>query len=169
MITTLGNILEASQATPNIWGYLVNLVITVVLVIVGICVALVVIVLIASGDGGGGGAGAGAGGGGGGGSSFGGGFSRDPQRQTITDRYGNKLLEVDDSGIFGPTKLRDRHGAAVGTVRDRFDGSTSVRMGDNEYRVRDAPLSSDKIVTKDGQEVGRIQTDHHGDDVFRSS
>lgn len=169
MITTLGNILEASQATPNIWGYLVNLVITVVLVIVGICVALVVIVLIASGDGGGGGAGAGAGGGGGGGSSFGGGFSRDPQRQTITDRYGNKLLEVDDSGIFGPTKLRDRHGAAVGTVRDRFDSSTSVRIGDDEYRVRDAPFSSDKIVTKDDEEVGRIQTDHHGDDVFRSS
>lgn len=78
----------------------------------------------------------------------------------INDKYGRKVAEVDSSSLFGPTVVRDKHGAKVGTVRESsFGGPTRVSIGNNNYEVRDALFGGDKIVTQDGKEVGRIDSD----------
>ncbi len=163
VFSTLGWQLQSGLENPNIWGCVIHLVIIVVIVII----VLYIVVMLIPFDGGvgaGGGGGGYAAGGGGGGSGFG--SSSDPKRQNVNDRYGRKLVEVDDSGIFSPTTLRDRHGAKIGTARESWDGSTHVSIGDDEYRVREALFSSDKIVEKDGEEVGRIRESGQGDERF---
>ncbi len=157
-------------AMPTIWTFVIQVTLqTAFYVIVAAVVLFVVIELLVGGDtGGAGGAGGGYGGGGaagGGSSSFGGGS----KAKTVNDRYGRKLVELDDGGIFGQPTVRDRHGAKIGTTRESFDGSTHVRIGDDEYQVRDALFSDDKIVSKDGEEVGRIRESGWGDDRFHKS
>lgn len=161
---------QEALMTPNIWTLLAQTVVRTVFLIVIACIALVVIVLaiaVLAGGGGGSTAGAGAGGGGGGyaggGSSFG--SSSDSKRQSVNDRYGRKLVEVEDSVLFG-TSVKDRHGGKIGSATTNWDGSTRVTIGNDVYRVRDAPFSSDKIVEKNGEEVGRIRDSGLGDDRF---
>lgn len=162
VFSTLGWQLQSGLENPNIWGFVIHLLIVVAIVIIVLCI---VVMLIPFGEGGAGGGGGGyAAGGGGGGSSFG--SSSDPKRQSVNDRFGRKLVEVDDSGIFSPTTLRDRHGSKIGTARESWDGSTHVSIGDDEYRVREALFSSDKIVEKDGEEVGRIRESGRCDERF---
>lgn len=97
-------------------------------------------------------------GGGSSGSSFWGGSSN-PNTQ-VNDKYGRKIAEVDRSGIFSPTVVRDKHGAKMGTVHESsFGGRTKVSIGDDTYEVRDAFFGSDKVVMKDGKEVGRLDSD----------
>lgn len=92
-----------------------------------------------------------------GGSFWGGSSSSSTQ---INDKYGRKIAEVDNPGLIGQTVVRDKHGARVGTVQEGlFGGPTRVSIGDDQYQVRDALFGSDKIVTKDGKEVGRIDSD----------
>ena len=155
---------------PTIWTFVIQVTLqTAFYVIVAAVVLFVVIELLVGGDtGGASGAGGGYGGGGaagGGSSSFGGGS----KAKTVNDRYGRKLVELDDGGIFGQPTVRDRHGAKIGTVRESFDGSTHVCIGDDEYQVRDALFSDDKIISKDGEEVGRIRESGWGDDRFHKS
>ena len=115
-----------------------------VFLIVMACVALVVIVLaiaVLAGGGGGSTAGAGAGGGGGGyaggGSSFG--SSSDSKRQSVNDRYGRKLVEVEDSVLFG-TSVKDRHGGKIGSATTNWDGSTRVTIGNDVYPRARCPV-----------------------------
>lgn len=155
-------------AMPTIWTFVIQVTLqTAFYVIVAAVVLFVVIELLVGGDTGGAGGGGGYGGGavGGGSSSFGGGS----KTKTVNDRYGRKLVELDDGGIFSQPTVRDRHGAKIGTARESFDGSTHVRIGDDEYQVRDALFSDDKIVSKDGEEVGRIRESGWGDDRFHKS
>ena len=155
-------------AVPTIWTFVIQVTLqTAFYVIVAAVVLFVVIELLVGGDTGGAGGGGGYGGGavGGGSSSFGGGS----KAKTVNDRYGRKLVELDDGGIFSQPTVRDRHGAKIGTARESFDGSTHVRIGDDEYQVRDALFSDDKIVSKDGEEVGRIRESGWGDDRFHKS
>lgn len=92
-----------------------------------------------------------------GGSFWGGGSSANTQ---VNDKYGRKIAEVDRSGIFSPTVVRDKHGAKMGTVHESsFGGRTKVSIGDDTYEVRDAFFGSDKVVMKDGKEVGRLDSD----------
>lgn len=165
---------QEALMTPNIWTLLAQTVVRTVSLIVMACVVLIVLVIIiAALAGGGGGSTAGASGGGGYASSGGGyaagsssfGSSTDSKRQSVNDRYGRKLVEVEDSALFG-TSIKDRHGGKIGTVNKSWDGSTHVTIGDDEYHVRDAPFSSDKIVEKDGEEVGRIRESGQGDERF---
>ena len=156
-------------AAPTIWTFVIQVTLqTAFYVIVAAVVLFVVIELLVGGYTGGAGGGGGYGGGGaagGGSSSFGGGS----KAKTVNDRYGRKLVELDDGGIFSQPTVRDRHGAKIGTTRESFDGSTHVRIGDDEYQVRDALFSDDKIVSKDGEEVGRIRESGWGDDRFHKS
>lgn len=155
-------------AMPTIWTFVIQVTLqTAFYVIVAAVVLFVAIELLVGGDTGGAGGGGGYGGGavGGGSSSFGG----SSKAKTVNDRYGRKLVELDDGGIFGQPTVRDRHGAKIGTAREGFDGSTHVRIGDDEYQVRDALFSDDKIVSKDGEEVGRIRESGWGDDRFHKS
>jgi hypothetical protein len=155
-------------AVPTIWTFVIQVTLqTAFYVIVAAVVLFVVIELLVGGDTGGAGGGGGYGGGavGGGSSSFGGGS----KAKTVNDRYGRKLVELDDGGIFSQPTVRDRHGAKIGTARESFDGSTHVRIGDDEYQVRDALFSDDKIISKDGEEVGRIRESGWGDDRFHKS
>ena len=65
--------------------------------------------------------------------------------------------------------MRDRHGGKIGEVTTNWDGSTRVRVGNDEYRVRDAAFGSDKIVSKDGEDIGRVSESGWGDDRFREN
>lgn len=168
---TIAQQAASGLAAPTIWTFVMQVALqTAFYVLVAGVVLFILIELIA---GGGAGSTSGAGGGGGyGGGSVGAGsssFGSSPKAQTVNDRYGRKLASVEDEGIFGTTTIRDRHGAKMGTARESFDGSTHVRIGDDEYQVRDALFSDDKIVSKDGEEVGRIRESGWGDDRFHKS
>lgn len=156
---------------PTVWTLVAQVAAqTAIYVLIVVAVIVVAALLIAgwaggdSGSGGGGGVGGGAGGSAGAG--FGGGSSS--KRQSVNDRYGRRLVSVEDEGIFG-TAVRDRHGVKIGTAHEGFDGNTHVRIGDDEYQVRDALFGNDRIVSKNGEDVGRISESGSGDDRFRST
>ena len=161
--------------SPTLWTFLAQVVARTVFIVVVACLGLALLIFVLSalaGGGGGssGGGGYGGGSGGGGGGAFaGGGFGGSGSKvQTVNDRYGRRLASVADEGIFG-TAVRDRHGGKIGEVTTNWDGSTRVRVGNDEYRVRDAAFGSDKIVSKDGEDIGRVSESGWGDDRFREN
>lgn len=165
-------------ANPTLWTFLAQVVARTVFIVVVACLGLALLIFVLSalaGGGGGssggsGGGGYGGGSGGGGGGAFaGGGFGGSGSKvQTVNDRYGRRLASVADEGIFG-TAVRDRYGGKIGEVTTNWDGSTRVRVGNDEYRVRDAAFGSDKIVSKDGEDIGRVSESGWGDDRFREN
>lgn len=165
-IGVLTQCFQAGLASVGAWASIVRFLASFIFAVLIICLIVVVggffLLALLGGAGEEAASGAGAGGGGGYTSSFG--SSSSSKRQTVNDRYGRKLVEIDDSSLFGQTVVRDRHGNKVGTVRDGWDGATHVQVGDEEYRVRDATFSNDKIIEKDGKEVGRVRESSWGDD-----
>lgn len=159
-------------AMPTLWTFLVQVIARTVYIIVAACIGLALLIFflsaLLSGDGGGGGGGGGYGGGSGGGGSVSAGGGSGSKVQTVNDRYGRRLASIEDEGIFGTT-VRDRHGAKIGTVRTGLDGRKHVNVGNDEYQVRDSLFGNDKIVSKNGEDIGRIGESGWGDDRFRKN
>lgn len=167
-------------ARPNYWGMVVIVAAAAAAVVLGLAVVLAVM----SGGGGGAagsvGAGAGAAGSGaaiggavadGGASGDAGGaasFGSGGRSTTVRDRYGRKLatIEESDSPLFR-TRVTDRYGRTIGHVDEGLFGDPRVTIDDDEYRVRDAVLGADRIVSKNGEDIGRIERDDDGDARYR--
>lgn len=153
--------MQVSTYVPTVWTFLMQVALrtSYLMFVVIVVLAIICLVIAAFVDGGGGGGGATAGGGGGGayaGSSFGSGGSSS-KKQTVNDRYGRKLLSIEDEGILGTT-VRDRYGNKVGDAHEGILGTQHVRIGDDTYEVTDGILGT-KNVSKDGRTIGYIDED----------
>lgn len=148
-------------AQPSVWMFAVQAAARTALYILGIAIGLYFLIEVITGGGG-----AGAGGGGSyGGGSFSSSAGDAPSKQVVNDRYGRKLVTIENEGIFGTT-VRDRYGRKVGEASQDVFGNERVRTKSGVYDVRDALLSKDKIVSKDGKNVGRTTNGMFGDRQF---
>lgn len=86
----------------------------------------------------------------------------------MRDRYGRKLatIEESDSPLFR-TRVTDRYGRTIGHVDEGLFGDPRVTIDDDEYRVCGAVLGSDRIVSKNGEDIGRIERDDDGGARYR--
>lgn len=161
-------------ARPNYWGMVVIVVAAAVAVVLGLAVVLAV---MSGGGGGAAGSGAAVGGavagGGASGDACGGiggaaSFGSGGRSTTVRDRYGRRLatIEESDSPLFC-TRVTDRYGRTIGHVDEGLFGDPRVTIDDDEYRVRDAVLGSDRIVSKNGEDIGRIERDGDGGARYR--
>ena len=154
-------------AQPSVWVFAAQAAARTVLYLVCITIGLYILIEVLVGGGGAGG-GVGAGGGGSyGGGSFSSSGNGTPSKQVVNDRYGRVLVTIESEGIFGTT-VRDKYGRKVGEVRQDIFGNDRVHTESGVYDVRNAFLDDDKIVSKDGKDVGRVTDGMFGGRRFRS-